>query len=153
MKSAFHVYSRSVIAASYLHFLMLLEIRLHCGWQFAHTIWGKLCSIAKFTGFFTTFNLPFPEFDGQFLSVLKFIEGMLLTVRLSTPLARLLPFGNRQVTYWTVDRKVPTSIFSDLGKFYLAEPCTYFFASVIAPIFGASLFSLESLLMKRVDTL
>ena len=43
------------------------------------------------------------------------------------------------------------SIFSDPGKFYVADPYTFLFASVIVLILGAGLFSLDALVAKRLD--
>jgi hypothetical protein len=49
------------------------------------------------------------------------------------------------VAYWTADREALTSIFSDPGKFYVADPYTFLFASVMILIFGAGLFSVDAL--------
>jgi putative oxidoreductase len=40
------------------------------------------------------------------------------------------------------------SIFSDPGKFYVADPYTFLFASLMVLIFGAGLFSLDALVAK-----
>ena len=42
------------------------------------------------------------------------------------------------------------SIFSDPGKFYVADPYTFLFASLMVLIFGAGLFSLDTLLARVV---
>jgi putative oxidoreductase len=53
------------------------------------------------------------------------------------------------VAYWTADHEALTAIFSDPGKFYVADPYTFLFASLMILIFGAGLFSLDELLSKR----
>ena len=53
------------------------------------------------------------------------------------------------VAYWTADHEALTSIFSDPGKFYVADPYTFLFTSVMILIFGAGLFSVDTLLAKR----
>jgi len=58
--------------------------------------------------------------------------------------------GNMLVAYWTADHEALTSILSDPGKFYVADPYTFFFASLLALIFGAGYFSLDALMMKRL---
>ncbi len=54
------------------------------------------------------------------------------------------------VAYWTADRVALQSIFSDPGKFYVADPYTFLFASLMILIFGAGLFSLDRLLAKWI---
>ena len=49
------------------------------------------------------------------------------------------------VAYITSDREALSSILSDPGKFYAADPYTFLFASVLMLIFGAGLFSADAL--------
>jgi putative oxidoreductase len=60
----------------------------------------------------------------------------------------LLLAGNMMVAYWTADHEALVSIFSDPGKFYVADPYTFLFASLMVLIFGAGLFSLDALVAK-----
>jgi putative oxidoreductase len=53
------------------------------------------------------------------------------------------------VAYGTADREALFSIFSDPGKFYVADPYTFLFASAMVLVFGAGLFSVDALLAKR----
>ena len=57
---------------------------------------------------------------------------------------------NMFVAYWTADREALKSIFSDPGKFYVADPYTFLFASLMILIFGAGLFSLDKLIQSKV---
>src|SRR6516164_7724925 len=66
---------------------------------------------------------------------------------LSRPFAFLLA-SNMLVAYWTADREALSSIFSDPGKFYAADPYTFLFASVLMLIFGAGLFSADAILAR-----
>ena len=54
------------------------------------------------------------------------------------------------VAYWTADHEALTSIFSDPGKFYVADPYTFLFASLMILIFGAGLFSLDEVLARKL---
>jgi len=56
------------------------------------------------------------------------------------------------VAYWTADHDALTSVFSDPGKFYIADPYTFLFASLMVVIFGAGLFAVDTLIAKRVRT-
>ncbi len=153
MKFLLRIYTQFSIFASYLQSPMLLAVRLYWGWQFAQTGWGKLHSIEKITGFFTTLNIPFPAFNAHFVSGLEFVGGVLLILGLGTRFVGLLLAGNMLVAYWTADHEALVSIFSDPGKFYAADPFTFLFASLMVLIFGAGLFSLDALLMKRLPGL
>jgi putative oxidoreductase len=54
------------------------------------------------------------------------------------------------VAYWTADHDALVSIFSDAGKFYVADPFTFLFVALIVLIFGAGLFSADTILAKRL---
>jgi putative oxidoreductase len=128
----------------------LLVVRLYWGWQFAQTGWGKMHNIGKITAFFTTLNIPFPSFNAHFISGLEFFGGILLILGLGTRLIGFLLAANMFVAYWTADHEALVSIFSDPGKFYVADPFTFLFASLIVLIFGAGLLSLDHILEKGV---
>jgi putative oxidoreductase len=128
----------------------LLAVRLYWGWQFAQTGWGKMHNIAKITAFFTSLNIPFPGFNAHFIAGLEFFGGILLILGLGTRLVGFLMAANMFVAYWTADREALGSIFSDPGKFYVADPFTFLFASLIVLIFGAGFLSLDHIIAKRV---
>jgi putative oxidoreductase len=150
MKSLVHLYSRFSTVASYLQSPFLLAVRLYWGWQFAQTGWGKMHNIAKITGFFSSLNIPFPSVSAHLISGLEFFGGILLILGLGSRLIGLLLAGNMFVAYWTADHEALTSIFSDPGKFYVADPYTFLFASLMILIFGAGLFSLDELLARKL---
>jgi putative oxidoreductase len=144
------LYRRAASAFISLQFLMLLAVRLYWGFQFAQTGWGKLHNLAKITGFFASLNIPFPGFTAPFVSTLEFVGGILLMLGLfSRPIALLLAC-NMFVAYWTADREALSAIFSDPGKFYVADPYTFLFASVMVLIFGSGLFAVDTLVAKRL---
>ena len=144
------IYRRAVSALSSLQSPMLLAVRLYWGFQFAQTGWGKLHHLAKIAGFFASLNIPFPGLTAPFIAMLEFVGGILLMVGLfSRPIALLLAC-NMFVAYWTADREALSAIFSDPGKFYVADPYTFLFASLMVLIFGAGLFAVDTLIAKRL---
>jgi len=152
MNQLLPIYRRAVRIVSSLQSPMLLAVRLYWGFQFAQTGWGKLHNLPKITGFFASLNIPFPAFTAHFISGLEFVGGILLILGLfSRPIALLLA-GNMLVAYWTADREALTSIFSDPGKFYAADPYTYLFASLMILIFGAGFFAVDTFIAKRLET-
>ncbi|MGA8938047.1 MAG: DoxX family protein [Acidobacteriaceae bacterium] len=123
---------------------MLLVVRLYWGFQFAQTGWGKLHNLARITSFFASLNIPFPGFTAPFVSSLEFVGGILLMLGLfSRPVALLLA-GNMLVAYWTADHEALTSILSNPGKFYGADPYTFLVASLAILIFGAGFFATDT---------
>jgi putative oxidoreductase len=144
------IYRRAVAAASLLQSPMLLAVRLYWGFQFAQTGWGKLHNLARITSYFASLNIPFPGFNAPFVSLLEFAGGILLMVGLfSRPIATLLA-GDMLVAYWTADRDAFTSVFSDPGKFYVADPYTFLFASLMILVFGAGFFAVDTYIAKRL---
>lgn len=58
--------------------------------------------------------------------------------------------ANMFVAYWTADREALVSIFSDPGRFYVADPYTFLFASLLVLIFGVGLLSLDTIIARRM---
>jgi putative oxidoreductase len=149
MISFLRLYARLSALVSYVQSPFLLTVRLYWGWQFAQSGWGKLHHLDKITSFFATLNIPFPDLSAHFISGLEFVGGILLIVGLGARLTGLLLTGNMLVAYWTADREALFSVFSDPGKFYVADPYTFLFASAIVLVFCAGLFSMDALLVRR----
>jgi putative oxidoreductase len=128
--------------------LFLLLVRLYWGWQFAQTGWGKFHNMPQIATFFASLNLPFPAFTAHFVAGVELIGGILLILGLLSRFTGLVLAINMMVAYWTADKAALQSIFSDPGKFYVADPYTFLFASLMILIFGAGLFSLDRLFEK-----
>ena len=147
-----HLYHRVFRAADYLQSPFLLLIRLYWGWQLIESGWGKLHNLGKVTDFFTSLGLPMPAQTAVFISSLEFFGGILLALGLLSRLIALMLTVNLIVAYITADREALFSIFSDPDKFYAAAPYTFLVASLIVLIFGAGIFSLDTLLNKGLGT-
>lgn len=145
-------YQSFVSIASYAQSPFLLLVRLYWGWQFAQTGWGKLHNLPQVTEFFTSLNLPFPAFTAGFVAWVELVGGILLILGLLSRFTGLVLSINMVIAYWTADREALKSIFSDPGKFYVADPYTFLFASLIILIFGAGLFSLDKLVAKWIGS-
>jgi putative oxidoreductase len=151
MSHFLHAYRRIISKFSSMQPVMLLAVRLYWGFQFAQTGWGKLHNLPKIAAFFGRLNIPFPGFNAPLISMLEFAGGILLMLGLfSRPIAFLLA-GNMFVAYWTADHEALASIFSDPGKFYAADPYTFLFASLMVLIFGAGLYSVDTLIARYLE--
>jgi putative oxidoreductase len=135
----------------YLQSPFLLAIRLYWGWQFAQTGSGKIHHIAKITGFFMSLNIPFPAFSACFISGLEFFGGLLLIPGLASRPTGFLLAANMLVAYWTADHDALVSVFLEPGKFYVADPYTFLFASLMVLIFGAGVLSADTFILRKVS--
>jgi len=151
MKHLLRYYALAAEKISYLRSPLLLAVRLYWGWQFVQTGWSKMHNIAKITGYFTSLNIPFPAFNAHFISGLEFFGGILLIVGFVSRFTGLLLMCNMLVAYWKGDHEALVSIFSDPGKFYVADPYTFLFASLMVLILGAGLFSVDALVARRLE--
>lgn len=136
------------LASRYLSSPFLLLVRLYWGWQFAQTGWGKLHNLPHVQEFFTSLGIPAPGIMAPSIATLEFVGGLLLILGLASRLIGLLLAGNMVVAYLTADREALTSVFSDPGKFYNADPFTFLLAAVLVLTFGAGVFSLDALLCR-----
>ena len=127
----------------------LLLVRLYWGWQFAQSGWGRLHHLDTATEFFASLGIPMPHANAIFISCLELVGGILLAVGLGSRLIALLLAGDMSVAYITAARDAISSIFSDPGKFYNADPYTFWFASLLVLIFGPGYLSLDSLIQKK----
>lgn len=153
MRKLSNLYRRIAAGLSSLQSPMLLAVRLYWGFQFAQTGWGKLHNLAKIAGFFASLNIPAPGFAAPAISLLEFVGGILLMLGLfSRPIAFLLAC-NMFVAYWTADHEALTSVFSDPGKFYVADPYTFLFVSLMVLIFSSGFFAVDTLIAKRVKAI
>lgn len=140
-----HGYAIFARTVSSLQSPFLLVVRLYWGWQLAQTGWGKLHNLPQITQYFSSLHLPFPGFTAPFVGGVEFVGGILLILGLLSRFTGLVLSINMFVAYWTADHAALTSIFRDPGKFYVADPYTFLFASLMILIFGAGLFSLDTL--------
>src|ERR1700721_4297269 len=149
MSQLLYAYRRIISVFSSLQSAMLLAVRLYGGFQFAQRGGGKLHTLPKITAFFASLNIPLPGFNAHFITGLEFIGGILLMLGLGSRIIGFLLAGNMLVAYWTADHEALTSIFSDPGKFYVADPYTFLFSSLMILIFGPGLFAMDALVAKR----
>jgi putative oxidoreductase len=140
-----------VRAASLLQSPLLLAVRLYWGWQFFQTGLGKLQDIPKVVNFFTTLNIPFPVFNAYLVGISECVGGVLLFIGLGSRLVSLPLLVDMFMAYVTADREALTSIFSDPGKFYSADPYTFLFASLLILVFGPGKLSVDNLIKRLLS--
>ncbi len=144
IETAAQVHSLCERAVSHLQSPLLLAVRLYWGWQFFQTGLGKLMHMPKVVEFFTSLGIPFPALNAYFVSSLECIGGALLFLGLGSRVIALPLTIDMLVAYITADREALMSVFSDPGKFYAADPYTFFFAALLVLIFGPGKISIDS---------
>ena len=138
--------------ANRLQSVFLLAVRLYWGWQFAQSGWGRLHHLDRATDFFASLGIPMPHANAICISSLELVGGILLAAGLGSRVVSILLLGDMTVAYLTAERDALKMIFSDPGKFYTADPYTFWFASALILIFGPGLLSLDYLIQKRSKT-
>jgi putative oxidoreductase len=130
---------------------LLLAIRLYWGWQLIQSGWGKLHNLARVTDFFASLGLPQPHFTALFVALVEFAGGILFALGLGSRIVSLVLFINMTVAYWIADREALGNIFVDPGKFYAADPYTFWFAALIILIFGPGFWAVDMLLVRVLE--
>lgn len=143
------LYAWAVNAASLLQSPFLLCVRLYWGLQLAQNGWGKLHNLGRVTEFFSSLGLPTPGPTAAFVATVEFLGGILLAIGLFSRFIGLVLAIDMTMAYFMADREALFSIFSDPGKFYVADPYTFLFAALLILIFGPGKFSLDALLLQR----
>ncbi len=135
-------------ATSNLQSSFLLVIRLYWGFQFMQIGWGKLHNISGVTNYFTQLGLPFPHLTVIFIALLEFGGGILLMLGLASRLIAVPLASDMLVAYIVADRKALLAFFSDPGMFYIADPFTFLFISLLILTFGPGRFAFDTLIAK-----
>ena len=143
------LYAWAVRAASTLQSPFLLFVRVYWGVQLAQNGWGKLHNLAHVTEFFASLNLPAPGLTATFVASVEFFGSILLVIGLFSRFVGLVLAIDMAMAYIMADREALFSIFSDPGKFYVADPYTFLFAALLILIFGPGKFALDTYLLRR----
>jgi putative oxidoreductase len=143
------LYDSSIAVLNRLQSPLLLLIRLYWGYQFTQSGWGKLHRISGVAEFFTSLGLPQPYLTAVFVALLEFVGGILFALGTGSRIISFMLFINMTVAYWTADREAFGHILNDPGKFYIADPYTFWFAALLILIFGPGYLALDSFLSSR----
>jgi putative oxidoreductase len=141
-------YRRSIQSLNRLQSPLLLLVRLYWGWQFAQTGWGKLHHLSRVADFFQSLNIPAPHLNALVVALVEWLGGILLALGLGSRAVALVLFLNMSVAFFAADREALGQILSDPGKFYAADPYTFWFAALTVLVFGPGWLAIDTLLEK-----
>jgi putative oxidoreductase len=143
------IYAWAVRVASKLQSLFLLFVRVYWGVQLTQNGWGKLHNLPRVTEFFASLGLPVPGATAAFIATVEFVVGILLVLGLFSRFVGLVLTVDMLMAYIMADREALFAIFSDPGKFYVADPYTFLFAALLILIFGPGKYALDTYLLRR----
>ncbi len=145
------LYALFVRAASSLQSPFLLAVRLYWGWQISQNGWGKLHNLPRVTEFFASLGLPAPGPTAAFVASFEFVGGILLAIGLLSRIAALGLVIDMTMAYLTADREALARFSPNPGKFYNADPFTFFFVGLIILIFGPGKFAVDTLIERAAQ--
>lgn len=140
--TSFHLKYTALIP--YLQHPLLFLIRLYWGYDFYQSGVGKLNNIENTIEFFSSLNIPFPEFNAVFVGNLEMVGGILFLLGIGARYFTIPLIINMCVAYATDDREALMNIFSDPESFVAATPFQHLLALLIVYIYGAGAFSLDA---------
>ncbi|MBA3848393.1 MAG: DoxX family protein [Opitutus sp.] len=138
-------------AAAGLQSPLLLVIRLHWGWSFAQTGWGKLMHLDRTANFFAELGLPAPTLNALLAGATECFGGGLLALGLFARPAAAPLASTMAVAYVTADREALQAVFSDTDKFTGAAPFLFLVASLLVLAFGPGKWSLDHFRARRAE--
>jgi putative oxidoreductase len=120
--------------------------RLGVGLLFMSTGWGKVHSIEKVTGFFTSLGIPAPHFQAILVGYSELLCGTALVVGLLTRLATVPLIVSMIVAILTAKRPDLHGLFDLVGF----DEFTYLVVLVMIAIVGPGAVSIDALLVRRL---
>jgi putative oxidoreductase len=145
IKAGYRLLVRSGV---FFQVLLLLFFRLNWGWQFFISGKGKLLDHPSIVEFFTSLNLPYPDFTAWFVSGVECVGGILLLVGLATRPVGVILSINMIVAYLSVedDRVKVLNFFKDQDPFFAADPFFFLLTALLAFAFGGGPVSCDALI-------
>ncbi|MFZ5805987.1 MAG: DoxX family protein [Verrucomicrobiota bacterium] len=119
----------------------LLGIRLYWGYHFFRLGIGKFDNLPGTTGFFESSGIPMATLCAPLAAFIEYFGGLCLIFGLASRPAGLLLASTMGVALLTVHKMEMT-----LNQFYMAEPVTFFIASLTVLLFGPGKLSFDFLI-------
>lgn len=134
---------------------VLLLVRIGWGLQFFQTGLGKLRNHERTTGFFTSLNIPAPEFHAWFVGGLECVGGLMLVAGIASRLISVPLAFSMLVAILTAHREdflgtaeKPVEALDIIPSFFGTPPAPFLLAALVIFAFGPGLFSLDALICR-----
>ncbi len=123
-----------------LQSLVLLFVRVTCGWNFYLTGKGKLGHLDATTEFFASLSIPAPHANAVMIGSLEMVGGLFLLSGLLTRLISIPLAAAMVVAYATAHRE---DAFLSLSDFSDQAPFSFLVATLVCMAFGAGRISAD----------
>jgi putative oxidoreductase len=137
---------RALDALKKVHWLAPLLGRLGVGLVFLSTGWGKVHSIEKVTGFFTSLGIPAPHFHAILVGYSELLCGAALVVGVLSRFATVPLVVSMIVAILTAKRNDLHGLFDLVGF----DEFTYLVVLVMIAILGPGAASIDAVIVKRL---
>lgn len=130
--------------------ILLLVMRLICGYLFYRTGMGKLENIERTAHFFANLHIPMPLLSAYLVGAIEMGGGLLLMAGLATRLAAFLLSAIMVVALLTASSEAVAVLFSDPSRIAATAPLPFLATVLILWAFGPGLLSIDALLKRFV---
>jgi putative oxidoreductase len=148
-----HIYNFFLKIGSNLQSIFLLFMRITWGHQFFITGRGKLHNIDHVTQFFTSLNIPYPEFSAYLVGFCEMIGGICLMLGFAS---RIITIPLLIIMFTAVSTAhihiIRDSLFIiDPHAFVRQTPYPYLITSLLVFLFGPGRISIDAWIKRWVD--
>lgn len=147
MRSFYQFFIRS---GEILQPILLLAMRLICGYLFYRAGMGKLENIERTAHFFATLHIPLPLMSAYLVGAIEMGGGLLLMAGLATRLAAFLLSVTMVVALLTASGDAVAALFSDPSRIAATAPLPFLVTVLVLWAFGPGLLSIDALLKRFV---
>ena len=130
--------------------IVLLIIRVFCGWQLFQSGWSHLHNIPQMVQNFTDWGVPLPKLNVYISGITEMVGGLLWIGGFATRLISIPLFFNFCVAYWTASHDKVVQIFQNSDPFLKDDAFPFLIASVILFTFGPGIISIDGLLRHTI---
>ena len=131
--------------------LFLLIFRIHWGFAFIQTGYGKFMHFERTRGFFESLNIPFPSMNVFMAAATELFGGALLLLGLGSYVVPVPVMFTMLIAYVTAHPDDLKSLldYPNIDPFIQAEPFMFLLTSVLVFLFGPGKISADYLLSKK----
>jgi putative oxidoreductase len=131
--------------------LFLLIFRIHWGFAFIQTGYGKFIHFERTRGFFESLQIPFPSVNVLMAASTELFGGALILLGLGAYIVPIPVIFTMLVAYGTAHPDGLKSLldYPNIDPFLQAEPFMFLLTAVIVFLFGPGRLSVDYLLGKK----
>lgn len=130
--------------------VLLLALRVYWGYGFYMAGVSKFSKVASLASYFSSINIPFPEFSVYLVAIIETVCGIMLVAGLASRLATVPLIFTMLGALFFAHTGGTMQIFSDQAVFLAQPPVTYLLVSLVIFAFGPGSISADYAIEKTV---